>query len=157
MTYAYRIYLDSCCLNRPFDDQTQDRIHLESEAILTMLNFCQLGLWKLISSDALDLELAKIGNIERHKQIQNLLGIAKIRVLQSKEIYSRAKVLEHLGIMGFDAVHIASAEQGMADVFLTTDDRLHRKAGRLGQQLQVVVANPVIWLANILQKEQSND
>lgn len=25
------IYLDNCCYNRPFDDQTQERIHLESE------------------------------------------------------------------------------------------------------------------------------
>ena len=29
-----KIYLDNCCFNRPFDDQTQERIHLESEAIL---------------------------------------------------------------------------------------------------------------------------
>ena len=29
------IYLDNCCYNRPFDDQTQERIHLESEVILT--------------------------------------------------------------------------------------------------------------------------
>ena len=28
------IYLDVCCLNRPFDDQTQERIRLESEAVL---------------------------------------------------------------------------------------------------------------------------
>ncbi len=32
-----KIYLDNCCYNRPFDDQTQERIHLESEAILAML------------------------------------------------------------------------------------------------------------------------
>jgi len=31
------VYLDVCCLNRPFDDQTQDRIHLESEAVLLIL------------------------------------------------------------------------------------------------------------------------
>ena len=27
-----KIYLDNCCFNRPFDDQTQLRIKLESEA-----------------------------------------------------------------------------------------------------------------------------
>jgi len=27
-----RVYLDLCCLNRPFDDQTQERIRLETEA-----------------------------------------------------------------------------------------------------------------------------
>ena len=26
------VYLDNCCYNRPFDDQTQERVHLESEA-----------------------------------------------------------------------------------------------------------------------------
>ena len=35
------IYLDVCCLNRPFDDQSQPRIHLESEAILTILAQCE--------------------------------------------------------------------------------------------------------------------
>ena len=27
-----KIYLDTCCLNRPFDDQTQDRVRLEAKA-----------------------------------------------------------------------------------------------------------------------------
>ena len=31
------IYLDTCCLNRPFDDQTQDRIRLEAEAVILIL------------------------------------------------------------------------------------------------------------------------
>lgn len=31
------IYLDMCCLKRPFDDQSQPRIRLESEAVLTLL------------------------------------------------------------------------------------------------------------------------
>ncbi len=33
MSQNYRIYLDACCLNRPFDDQTQPRIALETQAI----------------------------------------------------------------------------------------------------------------------------
>lgn len=33
-----KIYLDTCCLNRPFDDQTQERIRLESEAVLAILS-----------------------------------------------------------------------------------------------------------------------
>ncbi|HPZ08922.1 MAG TPA: hypothetical protein PL110_12455 [Candidatus Eremiobacteraeota bacterium] len=32
-----KIYLDTCCLNRPFDDQTQDRNRLEAEAIMIIL------------------------------------------------------------------------------------------------------------------------
>jgi len=29
-----KLYLDNCCLNRPFDDQIQQRIYLETEAKL---------------------------------------------------------------------------------------------------------------------------
>ena len=29
-----KIYLDNCCFNRPFDDQTQIKIHLETQAKL---------------------------------------------------------------------------------------------------------------------------
>jgi hypothetical protein len=32
MSHPYRIYSDVCCLNRPFDDSSQDRIRLEAEA-----------------------------------------------------------------------------------------------------------------------------
>lgn len=28
-----KIYLDNCCLNRPFDDQSNLRVRLESEAV----------------------------------------------------------------------------------------------------------------------------
>ncbi len=34
MSKNYRIYLDVCCLNRPFDRQSQARIRLETEAML---------------------------------------------------------------------------------------------------------------------------
>ncbi|CAG1022686.1 Antitoxin YefM [Methylococcales bacterium] len=45
-----KIYLDACCLNRPYDDQTQDRIHLESEAILTIFKHIEAGDWEWIVS-----------------------------------------------------------------------------------------------------------
>lgn len=46
-----KIYLDNCCYNRPFDDQTQERIHLESEAMLTILQRGQLGMYIIVGSD----------------------------------------------------------------------------------------------------------
>ncbi len=42
------IYLDNCCFNRPFDDQTSLRIHLESEAIKAILASCNTSQWHLI-------------------------------------------------------------------------------------------------------------
>jgi hypothetical protein len=52
-----KIYLDVCCLNRPFDDQLQDRVHLESEAILTILSHCLNADWNLIGSEVIDVEI----------------------------------------------------------------------------------------------------
>jgi hypothetical protein len=41
-----KVYLDVCCLNRPFDDQQQDRVHLEAEAVLLILKRCEAGEWQ---------------------------------------------------------------------------------------------------------------
>mgnify|MGYP007025184338 CR=1 FL=1 len=43
-----KIYLDNCCYNRPFDNQTHERIHLESEAILMILQRGQSGMYKIL-------------------------------------------------------------------------------------------------------------
>jgi hypothetical protein len=48
------VYLDACCQNRPFDDQTQDRIRLESEAVLLVMGHIDRGEWRWIGSDVLD-------------------------------------------------------------------------------------------------------
>ena len=52
MSKQYKIYLDACYLNRPFDDQTQLRIYLEAQAVMTIISQCQSGIWKLINSSA---------------------------------------------------------------------------------------------------------
>lgn len=40
---------------------------------------------------------------------------------------------------------------------LTTDDRLLRRALRLGNVLQVAVENPVTWLMKATQEEEDNE
>ena len=45
-----KIYLDNCCFNRPFDDQSQIRIRLESEAKLTIQELIQTGELSLVWS-----------------------------------------------------------------------------------------------------------
>ena len=32
-----RIYLDCCCLHRPFDDRRQERVRIEAEAVEAIL------------------------------------------------------------------------------------------------------------------------
>ena len=40
-----RIYMDVCCLNRPFDDQTKAKILIESDAVLAILSKCSAEEW----------------------------------------------------------------------------------------------------------------
>ena len=58
----------------------------------------------------------------------------------------RGKQLEALGFKEYDALHIACAESGKADVFFTADDAVIRRAKRLQSQLHVQVENPHTWL-----------
>jgi predicted nucleic acid-binding protein len=157
MSKQYKIYLDACCLNRPFDDQTQSRIYLEAQAVLTIMNQCQLATWKLINSSALIAELNQTPNLERLQNVKKLLDIAKIKVINSAFIENRAAELQKLGFSSYDAAHIASAERSQADVFLTTDDRLFKKAQKNSQLINVLINNPVQWLAFVIQAEESND
>jgi hypothetical protein len=55
-----KIYLDVCCLNRPFDDQTQDRVHLEAEAILSIFRRLEKNDWTWISSSVVLYEVNQI-------------------------------------------------------------------------------------------------
>lgn len=67
-----KVYLDACCLNRPFDDQSQDRIRLESEAIIIILNLLYKGEWKWIGSEALEIEIENTPNIEKRHYLKRI-------------------------------------------------------------------------------------
>lgn len=45
-----RIYLDNCCYNRPFDEQTQLRIRLETEAKLAIQRQMRMGVLERLKS-----------------------------------------------------------------------------------------------------------
>jgi len=154
---TYKIYLDVCCLNRPLDDQSQDRIRLETEAVLLIYKKCRLQEWSLISSEAIEAEVMRTPNSSRIEKVELALSIAKFKLPLSKEVKQRASELVELGFKVFDAIHISSAEISKADVMLTTDDRLLRKSFQYQDQLEVIVRNPVSWLLEINQEGESND
>ena len=81
---------------------------------------------------------------------RQLAALAARRVRVDKGLESRARAVEGMGFGAFDALHLASAERARAHVFLTTDDKLLRRASRLHGQLRVRVANPLAWLNEVL-------
>ena len=71
-----KLYLDNCCYNRPFDDQTQDRIHIESEAVLAILKGCENGMFKIFSSPVLRMEIDKYSNEDKRGKVLALYSLA---------------------------------------------------------------------------------
>lgn len=152
MSQNKKIYLDVCCLNRPYDDWQQERVRLEAEAILAILARFSSGEWQLVSSEAIEAELEKMSNLERLENIFNLLELATITVRLDQNIDQRSLELENLGFSLYDSFHIACAEVERVDVLLTTDDRLLKRATRSRDILQVTLNNPVTWLMDIFQQ-----
>jgi hypothetical protein len=144
-----KIYLDTCCLNRPFDDQTQARIRLEAEAILMIFTRCETDDWEWISSEVVDLEIDQTPDPERRRRVQSLASHAHRSVAVGQSETERAQQFEAWGFPSFDALHIACAESGGADIFLTTDDRLLHRSATYTKQLRVRVENPLTWLREV--------
>jgi predicted nucleic acid-binding protein len=145
------IYLDVCCLNRPFDDQTHNRIHLEAEAVIIILTKLQEGQWQWISSQVVDFEIEQTPDPEKRNRVKRLASDAHRSVDVGQGQLERAEYLESLGFHAYDALHLACAEVGMVDVFLTTDDKLLRLARRLSEQLRIRVENPLTWLQEVIE------
>jgi len=151
-----RIYLDVCCLNRPFDDQTQDRIHLESEAVILILKRVRSGNWEWISSGAVDFEARQTPDEERRRRVESLIRYADRSAIIEAAVVTRASELKEMGFGAYDALHLACAEHCNADVFLTTDDKLVQLARESSRRLKIKVHNPLIWLKEVIENEYRN-
>jgi hypothetical protein len=152
-TIRMKIYLDTCCLNRPFDDQRQPRIRLESEAVTLILEKIRQREWSWIGSEILLYEIEQTVNAERKERLLCLAQEANENVEINEETLKRADKLSALGFGEYDALHLSAAENSIVDVFLTTDDQLQKLADKNKKRLSIVVINPVKWLEETLKNE----
>ncbi|HMR99186.1 MAG TPA: PIN domain-containing protein [Anaerolineales bacterium] len=143
-----KIYLDLCAIQRPLDTSNQVRIVLESEAVLGIISFCDLGQAELLSSEALLYESEESPLPVRKEHTLSVLAKAKDVLVVAKKETSRAAEIAQVGIRPLDALHLALAESGNADYFCTCDDRLLRNAKKV-KDLAVKVVNPVDLIQEI--------
>jgi len=139
-TVLVRIYLDNCAFNRPFDDQSQIRIRLEAEAKLYLQDKIKQGALELIWSYILEFENEANPFLERKAAIRKWHSLAVVEIEENASVLKIAKNLLKKGVKAKDALHVASAIEGCADYFVTTDDRLLKK---LFDLTVVQVINPV--------------
>ena len=142
-----RLYMDLNCFNRPFDDQEQARVRQETEAIFGILDRVVRGLDSLIWSAVLTFENARHPKPDRRQEIGLWQDRAVENVAASPEVEQRAHAISAQGVGALDAAHLASAEAGAAEVFLTCDDGVLKQAQHLGLDFRVL--NPVEYLREV--------
>ena len=125
------LYLDMCVYNRPFDDQSQSRIMLETQIFVILLAMAWGGRCKLVNSFALAYENSRNPNIENMLKIKDLLGYSDEYISYDISILDKALELENFGLIGLDAIHIACAQKAKVDFFVTCDDNLLKKMKRI--------------------------
>jgi predicted nucleic acid-binding protein len=136
-----KIYLDMCVYNRPFDDQTQPRIVLETMALIFLLEKVSSKEIDLVGSFALEYENRLNPFGDRRKKIDDILTEANDYVEDSQKIERRASFLEKIGLPAMDAIHIASAEAAQCNYFVTCDDILVRKSQAVKEKLKIKISS----------------
>jgi hypothetical protein len=128
LTEMLKIYLDNCCYNRPFDDQSQMKIRLETEAKLYVQACIRDGIYSLCWSFALDYENSMNPFEEKRNAIIPWKKISDDVCPPSEAVRSRGKTIMGLGVRELDALHIACAIERNCDCFITTDKGILNKS-----------------------------
>lgn len=144
-----RLYLDLCCLNRPFDDQSQPRISLEAQAVLLILDRIEAQSHELCNSPALVAENSRNPKAERRRKTETMLDQANVWIPHTEAVDQRVLELRRLGFQELDAYHLAFAEAGECDRLVTCDDRFLKTARRHAATIAVTVTDPVSLVAEV--------
>jgi len=138
-----RLYIDLNCFNRPFDDQSQERIRLETDAVYRILERIIQDKDTLLWSWVMTFENDQHPKLERRDEIALWEHRAIRSVAVDSSLHERARQFSQQGIPTLDAAHLACAEAGESEIMLTCDDVLLRRAQRLTLALRVM--NPVAY------------
>lgn len=137
-----KIYLDNCCYNRPFDDQSQIKIHLEAQAKLYIQAKIKEGVYDLVWSYILDYENGKNPYEEKRLAIAPWKTIASSYVTEETEnIILFAETLALKGIKTYDALHISCAVAANCEYYLTTDKKLLNTSIR-----EIKIVSPIVFV-----------
>jgi predicted nucleic acid-binding protein len=138
-----KIYLDNCAYNRPFDDQTQIKVALETEA--------KRHIQRLITEKVIDLIYSYVNRFENdknphpanRKSINEFFKNAASYIdhTYSHNVEKQAIVIRKSGIKTADAFHLSCAIEGACDYFITTDKSLLKFTDN-----RIIVCNPVQFI-----------
>ncbi|MBI3610720.1 MAG: PIN domain-containing protein [Nitrospirae bacterium] len=141
-----KVYIDLCCLKRPFDARSDERIALEAEASTTLIEFVEKGKVHLIVSGALIAENNRNPRKDRREATQRILEMHHEISSLTQAVEARARQIHQHGLTGVDALHLALAESAGADAFVTCDEGILRFARRQSLAIGVKIVRPTEFL-----------
>ena len=122
-----RVYLDNCCYNRPYDEQSSQRVWEETQAKIQIQNRIKNSEFELTSSYTLQYEYSRIKDDVKRNYIQAYIeenSEVFVDASYKEELDEIASEIMKTGVKMHDAYHVASAIVAECDYFLTTDYRL---------------------------------
>jgi len=146
-----KVYLDNCAYNRPFDDQTQIKIALETGA--------KQHIQRLVTEKTITLVYSYVNRFENNKSPHSVSrkSISKFFKYAScyidhthwQNIETRVNIIKQSGVKTADAFHVSCAIEGTCDYFITTDKSLLRY-----RNTEIVICSPVQFFDYL--EEQKN-
>ena len=147
------IYLDNCCFNRPFDDQSYLSIFLETYAKLAIQDLINEKKINLIWSFILDYENNANPDEIVKQEIYAWRKKAYIIVNRNDTLVKVAQEIKESGFGNKDALHIASSIAVEADYFITVDKAILKKRNFIKS---IKILNPIEFIT-ILEGEDDTD
>ncbi len=136
-----RIYLDNCCFNRPYDDQSQLMVRLETLAKLQIQSRVADGTLDLVWSYVQKYENSRNPFEAKRRAIARWEQLSAAFVEESEAIVAAATRIAATGVKATDALHVACAIEGGCGHFITTDKRLLKYRDE-----RVVVCSPIEFI-----------
>ena len=136
-----RLYLDNCCFNRPFDDQQELKIKLETDAKLFIQQEILTGKYEHARTYVLDYEIGINPFEERKEKFKQWKCIAKYFCAEEEAILVEAEKLAAMKFKIIDALHVSAAKFLHCDYLITTDRKMQNK-----EVSDILIVNPIDFL-----------
>jgi len=133
-----RVYLDNCAYNRPYDDQTQPKVTLETLAKLHIQELVLKQEIDIVWSYILKFENSRNVFTAKRAAIAQWEKISTCFVQKSDSVTALARQIEATGIRPADSLHIACAITAQCDYMVTVDKRILKYKDN-----RIIICNPV--------------
>ena len=138
-----KIYMDTCCYNRPFDDQSHEIVRLETEAKLIIQDRVKRGQYLLVWSFMLHSENMENLSLDKILSIAAWEDIAQEYCYATNDLLDAAKKYMTKGLKHKDSIHLACAVKHGCNYLITTDRKFTNKNDSF-QEIEIL--NPMAFL-----------